>query len=149
MKLSYKKSDESGFILALTITVILILTAAAILVLSLGANQKQLADQISGKRMVAYYRSQAGLVDAQWRIKANSLTLDVGGPLTGVISAGASSTAEDFTNDDWDPDKYYINLDNNTTSLERRANIDDVEVDIGKKVSGTRAIDCVGYDTNG
>jgi Tfp pilus assembly protein PilX len=137
--------SRSGFILVLTIIMIVILTLVAVQVLSLGAHQKRLADAVSGKRMVAHYRSQAGLVDAQWRIRENVTALHPTGSLN------SSSPSQDFADPAWNPPVYYIDLDSDTTSLVRRSsgvNIDDVQVDIGAMTGGSRAIDSVGYDSN-
>ena len=140
--------NQAGFVLALTIIVIVILTFVVMLVLSLGVHQKTLADAVSGTRMVAYYRSQAGIVDAQWRIRENVIHLDKNGDLNSDLV----DNGKDFSFPEWDPPAYYIDLDDDTTSLTRRSvaggNIDDVQVDIGPIENGTRAIDSVGYDSN-
>ena len=129
----------------------LFVTMLAGFALTLALNQKRLTDAAAGRRMVAYYRARAGVIDAFWLIRTNPMN----GSQKTVINAGAivlistrtPSGAQNFSNPDWDPDPYYLDLDGNTASLSERT-VDDVKVDIGyiDGNTGLRAVESEGLD---
>ena len=67
-------NDTRGVALVIVIIVVVMLTLIGSFVASLGYNQRKLLETMSGQRAKIYYRAQAGLVDANWRIRTNYLT---------------------------------------------------------------------------
>ena len=153
--------------LLVTIIFVTILTAVAVWAMSLTTHQRYSTDVSVARRMIANYHAQGGIIDAQWRIHNNNVTLITSrSPLTtatlgGTLCSGAG--ASDFSNPNWNPNKYYIDLESDTASLTQRtagANIDDVEVDVsavgrnndcsnvsGNAPLGVRTIETRGFDT--
>ena len=130
-----KTKGDQGAVLTLVIIIIIILTLLAGYILSFAYNQRRLAGHLSGAHLKAYYRAQAGVVNAQWRIRTNTFT-DIGG-------AGGNN----FLNPAWNPGPYSINLTTNTVSQPPLAT-DDVQVDIGATTAeGFRLIESTGSDT--
>ncbi len=64
-----KKQD--GIALTLAIIMILVMIVLGIVALSLAYNYRTLSDSISVSHTRAYFRAQAGIVDARWRIRNN------------------------------------------------------------------------------
>ena len=97
--------------LALTIVMIVIIMLAIISAFStnLGFNQKKMIDANSGRRAKIYFKAQAGVVDANWRIRTDYTV--------GLAPAGS------FTTDAYNPGPYLLDVDQNGTN--------DVSVDIG------------------
>lgn len=123
-----------GVALLVVIVMISILSLLAGYMLTLTYNQRKLGLGISGNNLKAYYRAQAGVVDAQWRLRSQ-YTGDIGG-------GGFPATA--FT--------YDIDLDSNTVHIENAANPttanDDVRVTIAAADgNGLRQITATGFDT--
>ena len=69
-----KLNNSRGMALVVVMVVIIMLTIIAGFVANLGYNQRRLLDVASGHRIRVYYRAQAGVVDALWRIRVNYLT---------------------------------------------------------------------------
>ena len=87
----------------------------------LGYNQKKLSDAAGGRRAKIYYRAQAGVVEANWRIREN-----IGG---------------NFTTPAYDPAPYSIDVDGDT--------VNDCTIDIGPVTNAAtkqRAIASTGLD---
>ena len=123
MKTSWRNSEQ-GAALTVAIMAVIMLTAVAGYSLTLAYHQKKLMDTVSGKRIIAYYRAQAGVVNAYWRIRTNYTT--------GLSPAGS------FATDSYNPDPYSIDVDGDGTP--------DTTVDIGPKnvATGLRPIDSTG-----
>ena len=136
-----KTQSDKGAVLTVVIIVIIILTLLAGYTLNFAYNQRRLTNRLSGTQLKAYYRAQAGVVNAQWRIRTNFVT-DIGGVVGG----------NDFLNPAWNPDSYSINLTTNVVSHPPLAT-DDVLVDIGEvdtsatPAKGFRRIESTGRDT--
>lgn len=71
--------------ITVVVIAILTLTLLAGYVMTLAYNQKKIVDQVSGNRVQRYYAAQAGVVDAQWRIRNNSTTELGGGTFTNSV----------------------------------------------------------------
>jgi len=97
--------------MALTVVIIIIIMLGllATYVTQLGYNQRRLSDTAGGRRAKIYYRAQAGLVDANWRIRTN---------YTASLSPVGS-----FLVDGYDPGAYQLDVDGDGTN--------DTSVDIG------------------
>lgn len=125
--------NVKGAVLTIVIVVIIMMVILVGAVLSLAANQRRAADNLAAHHARAYYRANAGLVDARWRIRVNE-TAEIGGG--------------DFTDPTFNPAPYYIDIDNDVvdTTLDDG---DDVRVDIsavGANQAGVRTIDAHGYE---
>ena len=96
-----KIRNERGLALAAAIAIIMILVLLAGYVTQLSYNQKKLSASGSGQRVRNYYRAQAGVVDAGWRIRAN---YTVGLPNGGTAPFN-------FTNDGYNPGPYNLDVD--------------------------------------
>lgn len=119
-------TDSKGVAMMVVIMLIIMLALIASFVASLSYNQRRLVDASSGKRIKIYYAAQAGLVDANWRIRTDYTT--------GLTPAGSFATAT------YAPNPYFIDVDENGTN--------DVKVTIGAvNTNGLRPIDSVGLDS--
>jgi len=114
------KSDK-GAILTVVIMVIVLLTLLAGYTLNFAYNQKRLTDRSSGAHLKAYYRAQAGVVDAQWRLRT-----DPGG----LFAANGPA---------YNPPAYSLDIDGD--------GVNDVTVDIGATTAQGRLIESIGRDT--
>ncbi len=130
-----KTKNDKGAVLTVVIIIIIILTLLAGYILNLAYNQKRLTDHLSGTHLKAYYRAQAGVVNAQWRIR-NNVVGDIGG-----------SGANDFLNPSWNPGPYSIDLSTDAVHSPPNA-ADEVQIDIGATTAqGFRLIEATGSDT--
>lgn len=129
--------QQSG--IALTIAIIFILAVVSMI----GVTMNQIYDfkvataPLIKSRIMSYYNAQSGVVDAQWRIRTNTIT-------GWTVPAG-----KDFTDPTWNPPIYYLDIDTNppTFSTSQQAT-SDVSVDIGlPDPDGIRGITLVGFDT--
>jgi len=120
-------NNQRGVVLTVVIVVSVILVLAAGYIMGLGYNQKRIMDQLSGRRMRAYYRAQGGMVDALFRLRTNSMGLGLGGVPT---IGGTGGPPDDFTNPNFDPQPYFINVKTDTASTDGSLPYD-VKVDIG------------------
>ena len=133
MRNSIKNQKGSVLTAAVILATLVALMAAA--VLSLGYNQTSQIEEVGIQRTSTFYKAQAGVVDANWRIRVNRTLAGWGG---------------NFTDPNFNPPVYYIDLEATTAANmyknARDAN-SDVEVDIGPMVNGLRAVDSKGLDT--
>ena len=113
--------------MVVVIVIITMLTLIGAFMTKMTYNQRTLVSVTSGKRVQVYYRAQAGVVDAHWRIRTN---------YTGAPMGGG-----DFTNPAFDPPPYSVDMapaDGNN----------DFTVDMGPvNASGLRPISSTGLDT--
>ncbi len=114
-------NNEKGVVLTVVIIVTLMVVLIAGYVMTMAYNQKRLSNAVSGRRIRAYYRAQAGVVDAQWRLRTNTTT--------GLVASPLSSGARDFNNPLFDPLPYSLNLTTNTMNVPN-LETDDVIVNI-------------------
>lgn len=114
------KIKNPGFALTAVIIAIFMMMVLASAVLLYAYNIRRLQDSLAGLRTLAYYNANAGIVDAQWRIRTN---------YQGNFDPG-------------DPDPPSYTLDVNGDSLP------DVTVDIGAFNSATRnrSISATGHE---
>ena len=100
---------EQGMVMTVVIILIMIITLLTGYVLTVAYNHRRLAGSVGGARMRAAAFAQAGVVDAQWRIRT-----DPGG----FFAAGGPA---------YDPAPYNIDVDgdgNNDVSVDISAVID-------------------------
>ena len=119
--------NDKGVALALVVVVMIMLGLIATYATQLGYNQRRLTESMGGKRAKIYYRAQAGVVNAQWRIRTDYTA--------GLAPAG------NFTTDAYDPGAYQLDVDGNGTN--------DCTVDIGPVTNAAtkqRAILSTGID---
>ena len=96
-----KIRSSKGIALAVALVTILCLLTVAGAILTLGYNFNLIINNMGGTRSVDYYKAQAGVVDAQWRLRTNF------GGINTVL----------------DPPSYQLDIDGDATN--------DVQVDIG------------------
>lgn len=104
-----RSRSQQGLVLTLAITTILLIMSVAGAALTLAYNQRLLTDDLAAQRTRSYWYAQAGVVDAQWRIRTN-----FGGNYAPAM----------------DPAAYSIDVDGDGDN--------DVTVDIGVENSTTR-----------
>ncbi len=143
--------EEGGFVLTATIVFIMMLVFLAAFVLNAGYNQRVMANNVGVTRAKAYYRAQAGVVDANARIRTNYVT---------GLGVGTGSSGTSFLDSGYNPAPYHLDLDQNPPTFSNAASIPtgyDVTVDIsavdrnndGTAVSpltGRRIIEVTGED---
>ncbi len=117
--------NKSGIALTVVIIVLAILAMMAGYILNLGYNRRRVVDAASGTRAKIYYRAQAGVYDATFRIRrdytgAQQPAVPIAGPeaLTPALTPVGT-----FTNPAYNPDPYNIDTDAN--------GVMDTSVDIG------------------
>ena len=86
---------ERGVALTVVMVFTVILALLAATLLNLSYNKTKLVDSVGVKRAQTYYRAQAGVVDAFWRIRVNKPALSVGS----------------FNNPAFEPPPYFIDID--------------------------------------
>ena len=119
------RQHRDGMAMTVAIIVIIILVSIVGYATTLGFNQKKLLDLSTGKRMIVYYRAQAGAVEAAWRIRENYTT--------GLLPAGT------FADPNYNPAAYSIDVDLN--------GVNDATIDIGPvNATGRRPIVSTGLD---
>ncbi len=126
IKKNYLQKNE-GAALIIVILIIIMLTLIGGFMLNLGYNQRRLLASSSARHIRNYYAAQAGVVDANSRIRTNYTA--------GLTPAG------DFTDPAYDPQPYMIDLNGD--------GIQDVSVDIGPVTdvtTGARQINSTGLD---
>ena len=122
-----KIQDKRGIALTVVVVVMIVMAILSTYAMNLGYNQKLLTDQSSGRRAKIYYRAQAGLVHAYWRIRVNNTA--------GLAPAGS------FATDAYNPGPYTLDVDGD--------GVNDVSVDIGPvtdPATKQRAILATGLD---
>ncbi len=119
-----RSDNKNGIALTVVIVVLMILVMMAGYILSLGYNRRRVVDAASGTRAKIYYRAQAGVYDANVRIRKNYTV--------GLVPAGS------FLTPAYDPGAYNIDVDGNGTN--------DCTVNIGpvNVATGRRQIDSMG-----
>ncbi len=78
-------TNQRGAALLVAVIVILMVTALSAVFLRMAYNMKILMYGISGGRTYAYYRAQAGIIDAQYRLRTNFLTGLTSPPANGFL----------------------------------------------------------------
>ena len=68
------RGQESGVALTIVIIILIMLALLGVFVTNLGYNQKRLTDVSSGQRIRLYYNAQAGIINANWRIRTDQTT---------------------------------------------------------------------------
>ena len=109
--MSNKLYSQRGVALTLAIIVIVMIAILTAWTLRLAYNYQVLTSDSALKRTRAYYRAQAGIVDANWRIRNN-----IGG---------------DFTDPKYNPPAYPLDIDDD--------GITDVTVDIDPFITIAKA----------
>ena len=134
--------DERGVVITIVVISLLMMTMIAGFAALLAYNQNRLLGAITGRRILSYYRSQAGVVDAIWRIRSNFTT---------GLSAVAGTV--NFNDPTFDPAIYGLDIDVNPPQIKNlgvpaEAALADVRVDIGAVgANGSRPIEATGIDT--
>ena len=127
--------NDKGMALTVAIIIIILLGLLAGYMTQMGYNQRRLADTAGGRRAKAYYRAQAGLVDANWRIRTNYTG-------TTTYTGSALNPPGSFAVDAYNPNAYQMDLDGDGSN--------DVDVDIGpvtNALTKQRDIRSIGLDT--
>ncbi len=122
------RPNDKGMALSIVIVVIIMLALIAGYAAQLGYNQRRLTDISGGRRAKVYFLAQAGVIDANWRIRNN-------------YTVGLSPVGS-FTNDNYNPNAYSVDVNNDGTN--------DVTVDIGavtNALTKQRSISSTGLDT--
>ena len=122
--------NDKGAAMTIVIILVIIMAFLATLVTIMSYNQKKLSQSVSGRRAKIYYRAQAGVVEANWRIRENYTV--------GLVNGGGGAS---FIDDAYDPQAYSIDTDGDS--------VNDCTIDIGPKTggpAGRRAISSVGLD---
>lgn len=127
--------NEKGVALLVVITFATVISLIAAYVLRLSYNQARQVDAVSIRRTMNNYRAQAGVVDAMWRIRTNTIP---------------PGSAGSFLTPTFDPLPYFINVNDDTASAGELA-ASNVRVDIGPVITignaiGTRRIVSAGLD---
>ena len=112
-----RKLDQKGAALTVAIIFAMIIALVAGYVLTFGYNQTRQIETVGVRRTAIYYRAQAGVVDAAWRIRTFS---------------APPGTACSLSADNCDPAIYYIDIDTDTASSGETAE-SDVKIDIGPR----------------
>ena len=115
---------SKGMALTIVMIIAIILALLAGYATNSSFNQRKVVDNASGHRAKVYYCAQAGVVDANWRIRSNYTT-----------DAGT------YNNNAYDPPPYTLDVDGNGVA--------DCSVDIGPVVNaakGNRQILSTGLD---
>lgn len=122
--------DQKGVALTIVIIFTMIIALLAGYILSLSYNKTQLVNSVGVKRTRTYYRAQAGVVDAFWRIRVDKPPLGVGS----------------FKDPVFAPPPYFIDIDANAVTADRTA-ASDVEVVISPVDPATklRRIESIGF----
>ena len=111
--------------MTIVIIIIIIMAMLALYVTTLGYNQKKLADSAGGRRAKIYYKAQAGVIDANWRIRTN---------YTAGLPVGNFRTDPNYS------PTYSVDIDGDGTN--------DCQVTIGAvDASGKRPINSQGLDS--
>ena len=128
--LKIKAGNERGVALIVVVVVVLMLTAIAGYMMQLGFNQRKLTQIAGGQRAKTYFRAQAAIVEANWRIRTDYTA--------GLAPGGVAPF--NFANDLYDPGSKDIDVDGNGTM--------DARFDIGpaNPVTKVREILATGLD---
>ncbi len=131
-------TNQKGVALLVAIMFATLLALVAGYALKFSYNQTRQVDAVGIKRTGVYFRAQAGVVDAMWRIR------------TDTIPPGSVSGSH-FTTQAFDPPAYYIDIDSDTATAAQdtssTSTASEVKVDIGPvNASGLRSIDSTGLD---
>ena len=97
-----RDKGQGGFALTMVIVLITVLLSLSAAALGVSYNFKQIADASSGARIESHYRAQAGITDAQWRIRTNTLN-----DIVGLVPPAGGFGDRDFTV------SYYLDIDAN------------------------------------
>lgn len=123
--------NDRGMALTVVMIIVIMLALLAGYMTQMGYNQRRLADTAGGRRAKVYYRAQAGLVEAAWRIRENHTA--------GLTPASALG----FNDDTYNPNPYQIDIDGDGSM--------DATVDISQVTAGSttrqRQIQSTGLDT--
>lgn len=71
MKTTRLLNDSKGVAMVVVIVVIIMLTLIGSFMANYSYNQQRIVTVSSGRNIVLQYRAQAGIVDANWRIRTN------------------------------------------------------------------------------
>ena len=116
------RQHRNGMAMTIVIIIVIILVSLVGFVTSLGFNQRKFLGASSGKKLVLYYRAQAGAVEAAWRIRENYTT--------GLSPAGS------FGDPAYNPAVYLIDVDGDGT-MDTNVDIDVVGANGSRKIIST------------
>ncbi len=95
-----RRLNDKGVALTVVIVIVIVMALISGYVTVLSYNQVKLANTAGGRRAKVYYRAQAGVVDANWRIRTNYVTGLT--PIPGILG---------FRDASWNPNPYQIDVD--------------------------------------
>ena len=95
--------NSRGVVLSIVVIMMLMMTMIAGYALVIAYHQNKILSASSGGRIMSYYRSQAGMVDALWRVQ-NNYTINM-------------TPAGNFTDPNYDPDPYGLDIDQDPPAI--------------------------------
>ena len=123
MKKNHRYS-ESGVAITLVLIAVIVISAFASYALMIGFNHRTVMNTHVKNRTQAYYSAQAGMVDANWRIRNNVLTNNAGA----LIITGVGAGAQDFTNPLFNPNPYCLHVEGGNNMNNLNVALDDIHV---------------------
>lgn len=90
--MKHPASDQRGFAMGVVMVTMLIMMLIAGYVANINTSQRRLITATSGKRIASYYRAQAGIVHAFWRVRSNHTSADISGRFSACAAAGNFGT---------------------------------------------------------
>lgn len=124
--------NKKGAVLFIAILFSLLIATIMIYVISVAYQRTRLVDNVGAKRTRNYYRAQAGLVDAFWRLRTNT-SPPAGGTTINFNVATATAI-------------YYIDMAGNTVT-QNQTPTSTIRVDIGaRRADGLRPVSATGLD---
>ena len=128
---------EKGAVLFAVLLFSLVMTSVMVYITNMVYQRSRLVDAVGVKRTKTYFRAQAGLVDAFWRIRTNRAVPGLSG---------------NFSDPNFSAE-YYIDIDSGSVTSARTAT-SAVKVTIGPRNQtagnpqyGLRAVSAVGFDS--
>ena len=139
MKSNSIVQNQKGVALLVAVIIIMMVLSVAAAVLAMAYNVARVTYNSSAGRTLAYYRSQAGIVDAIWRIR-NNMSADISGGTNGTIDFRLPSSTAD----------YYIEITDNAGAGQPFINPLGVKIHIGpaNTTTGSRQITATANQSN-
>lgn len=129
--------NKKGAVLFVVLLFSLVMTSIMVYITNMAYQRTRLVDAVGIKRTKTYFRAQAGLVDAFWRIRTNHA----------VPGAAGNFSDPNFAAE------YYIDIDSGSVTAARTAT-SAVKVTIGPRnqtvgnpLYGLRPVSAVGFDS--
>ena len=109
------RHPESGIALTLVLIAVIVISILASYALVIGFNHRTVMNTHVKNRTQAYYSAQAGVVDANWRIRnspaTNTLANNAGTTVITGVLAYAGTGVSNLTNPGFNPNPYCLHMD--------------------------------------